>query len=345
MAHPVKHWDNYRNFVLRYFMRLLVTGGAGYIGSHVCKLASEAGNEVVVYDNLSRGWQSFLKFGDFVRGDIIDTSHLESIMRDRGIEAVIHCAALAYVRESESLPQKYWQTNVDGTKSVCEAMVSTGVKSIVFSSSCSIYGNPRTVPVHEELAPSPLSVYAKTKLRGEEVIQGCDSIRSFSLRFFNAAGAAYLSGIGEKHEPETHIIPILINRALGITEHDIPVFRIGVQTEDGYPMRDFVHVMDIAQAHLNAIEVLNAQSTGYHQSLNIGSGYPTSLLRLIELISAKTNFDLRKVLHFENKADYEPDMVYAALSAARQIINWAPERNLNSIIDDSISWIRYSTSN
>ena len=321
-------------------MRILVTGGAGYIGSHVCKVAADYGNQVVVFDNLSRGHERLVKSGPLVVGDIRDTDTLTHTLRRCKVDAVVHCAALAYVGESEHRPSEYHSVNVAGTLSLCEAMTNAGVRSLVFSSSCSVYGNPTRIPVLEEHAIMPISVYAQTKADAEGLIASHSELSSLTLRFFNAAGSAYEFGLGECHDPETHIIPLLVNRALGMTEEDVKIFSRGIKTGDGSPTRDFVHVLDIAEAHIKALEWVTLQQSYKHGVLNIGSGTGTSIFRLIKEIELQTGVRMAARIDIHNKRRFDPECVFADISLAESLINWKPKRGLEKIVHDAIQWAR-----
>lgn len=267
---------------------VLVTGGAGYIGSHTCKRLSQAGYMPVVYDDLRRGHAEFVKWGPLVRGDILDTEKLMFALKRYLPVAVIHFAAYAYVEESLHDPLSYYRNNVAGTLSLLQAMMSTEVRNIVFSSSCAVYGIPSDDFINEEHPQAPISLYGRTKSLSEAMLQDfyhAYGLRSVSLRYFNAAGADPEGEIGEDHEPETHLIPLLLDVAAGRRSH-IDVFGNDYPSEDGTCIRDYVHVADLADAHVRAMEKLLSGKSA--PSYNLGSGQGHSVLQLVRAVERVT---------------------------------------------------------
>ncbi|MFO0909205.1 MAG: UDP-glucose 4-epimerase GalE [Isosphaeraceae bacterium] len=246
-------------------MRILVTGGAGYVGSHTVRLLERSGHDVWVYDNLSYGHRGAVRGDRLIEGDLLDRAKLDAVLRDHAIEAVIHFAAFAYVGESVTDPGKYYQNNVVGTLSLMEAMRSAGVTRIVFSSTCATYGVPESIPIRETNPQEPINPYGFTKLVVEHAL--ADYARAYNwgyaaLRYFNASGASADGDIGEDHTPETHLIPLVLQVALGQRDK-ILVFGDQFDTPDGTCIRDYIHVDDLATAHLAALQRLGpAPSSG-----------------------------------------------------------------------------------
>ncbi len=263
-------------------MNILVTGGAGYIGSHTSKLLRKAGHVPVVFDNLSNGWHEWVKFGPFAFGDIRNEEALYSALAGFKIDAVIHFAAKAYVEESTRLPEVYFDNNVNGVISLLKAMKRAGTKVLVFSSSCATYGNAKTPTIREDHPQAPTNPYGLSKLMCEQVISTAAPVfglRYAMLRYFNVIGNDPEGEIFERHEPETHVLPNLIKAAfsggpfsLFGTDHDTP---------DGTAVRDYVHVMDLGQAHIRAIEMLSGRE---RLVSNVGTGKGVSVRELVEIV-------------------------------------------------------------
>jgi len=263
-------------------MNILVTGGAGYIGSHTSKLLKKTGHLPVVLDNLSNGWAEWVKFGPFAYGDIRDEEALFRTLTSFKIEAVIHFAAKAYVEESTRLPEVYFDNNVNGTISLLKAMKRAGTKTLVFSSSCATYGNARTPTIREDHPQEPTNPYGLSKLMCEKVISASASalgLKYAMLRYFNVIGNDPEGEIFEKHEPETHVLPNLIRAA--VSGGAFSLFGTNHATSDGTAVRDYVHVMDLAQAHIKAISRLSG-----HERLvsNVGTGSGVSVRELLAIV-------------------------------------------------------------
>jgi UDP-arabinose 4-epimerase len=270
--------------------RILVTGGAGYIGSHCCKALADAGCKPVVYDNLSRGHADAVKWGPLVEGDLRDTAGLAETMRAHRIEAVIHFAALAYVGESGIEPLRYYDNNVGGMISLLDAMQMAGVGQIIFSSSCATYGIPRELPIREDAPQAPINPYGRTKLACEWILRDVAQARGLryaALRYFNAAGADPGGEIGERHDPETHLIPLALMAASG-QAGPLKVFGTDYDTPDGTCVRDYIHVSDLAEAHLLALSHLAGGSGNLELNLGTGRGHSVrEVIAAVERVTAR----------------------------------------------------------
>jgi len=267
---------------------VLVTGGAGYIGSHACKALAAAGYVPVTYDNLVYGHRSAVRWGPFVQGDVLDRATLDATLRAWQPVAVMHFAAFAYVGESVTNPGKYYRNNVVGSLTLLEAMRDAAIGQFVFSSSCATYGVPQTVPIAEDHPQDPINAYGASKLMIERMLRDFEtahSLRSISLRYFNAAGADPECETGESHDPETHLIPLVLDAVAGVRP-DVTVFGADYPTPDGTCIRDYVHVADLAQAHVLALQALQigAASTAY----NLGNGTGFSVRQVIDIASEVT---------------------------------------------------------
>ena len=273
-------------------MRVLAVGGAGYVGSHVVRELCDRRHHVVVLDNLSTGHAQAVRAAsrgaaELVQGDVGDQTLVSDILRSRKIDAVMHFAAASLVGESMQNPSKYWRNNVSCAVELLDAMVRAGVDRIVFSSSAAVYGEPRQIPIPEDHPKSPTSTYGMTKLAIEHMLAGyCSAhgIKSISLRYFNAAGADSSGDIGEDHDPETHLIPIVLKTALGLRQQ-LSIFGTDYPTPDGTCVRDYVHVSDLAKAHLAALERLAGQAGALAYNLGNGAGFSVrEVLRCAERI-------------------------------------------------------------
>src|SRR2546425_7237704 len=254
-------------------MRILVTGGAGYIGSVVTEELINAGHQTIVYDNLSYGHREAVhSAAAFVKGDLLDSETLRGVLRENEIEAVMHMAALALVGEAVTHPAKYYQNNLVGGLSLLNAMRECGVRRLVFSSTCATYGEPATVPIDESLPNNPTNPYGESKLAFERALKwfdGAYGLRYASLRYFNAAGAT--ERCGEMHDPETHLIPLVLQAAAGVRE-DVQIFGDDYPTRDGTCVRDYIHIVDLARAHILALGILEERSAIYNLGCG-GGGY------------------------------------------------------------------------
>ena len=302
---------------------VLVTGGAGFIGSHTCKLLARHGIAPVTFDNLSRGNRRAVKWGPMVVGDILDTAALVATMEMYRPEAVIHFAALAYVGESVTDPAPYYRVNVAGTHSLLEACRKSGTRNVVFSSSCATYGIPDQLPISESAPQKPINPYGRTKLIGEQMLEdyaAAYGIRHVILRYFNASGADPEGDIGEWHEPETHIIPRALMAAYGTIPH-LAVFGDDYETDDGTCVRDYIHVNDLARAHALAVDYLD--SGGANVAVNLGAGRGVSIHEILGSIEATTR---RKVpVRIERRRPGDPPVLFADPARARRVLGFTAE--------------------
>ncbi len=301
-------------------MKILVTGGAGFIGSHACKALKAAGHEPVVLDNLRTGHRWAVRYGPFEHGDILETSRIAALMRKHEIEAVMHFAALAYVGESISQPDAYYQTNVVGTLSLLDAMRLAGVNRFIFSSTCATFGNVDH-HISEADPQNPINPYGASKLMVERILRDYASafgIASVALRYFNAAGSDPDGELGEIHDPETHLIPITLFVAGGMRDK-LNVFGTDYDTPDGTCVRDYIHVCDLADAHAAALGVLEA---GTFKAFNLGNGNGFSVRQVIDRAEAITG----KPIAWEAspRREGDPPSLVADATAARAALGWHP---------------------
>ena len=321
---------------------IFVTGGAGYVGSHCCKAFALAGWNVVVYDNLSRGWRDFVKWGPLIEGDIRDAERLGSAIASTLPDAVAHFAGVAYVGESMAAPGHYYDINTRGSLNLVQAMKANGVDKIVFSSTCATYGVPETMPITEEAPQLPISPYGWSKLFVERVLIDFDrahGIRSVILRYFNAAGADPDGEIGERHEPETHLIPLAIRASLP-GGGELTIFGDDFNTPDGTCVRDFIHVSDLAEAHVRALHHLF--DGGASEAFNLGSGKGVSVRTVVESVEAATCEKIRQRKGPRRQGD--PAIVVADAQNAFAELGWRPVRsNISDIISDAIKWEKSKT--
>jgi UDP-arabinose 4-epimerase len=316
---------------------ILVTGGAGYIGSHACKALARAGYLPVVYDNLSRGHREAVRWGPLVEADVADRARLRAAFAEHRVAAVMHFAAFAYVGESVGDPALYYRNNLCGTLALLEAMRESGVGEIVFSSTCATYGTPEAVPIRETAAQYPVNPYGETKLAIERALHWYGEaygLRSVSLRYFNAAGADPDGEIGEDHAPETHLVPLVLQAALG-RRAAIEVYGTDYPTPDGTAIRDYIHVADLAAAHLRAIERLRAGGAGI--ALNLGTGQGRSVR---EVIAAAEAVSGRKVpARDAPRRPGDPPVLVADPSLAYATLGWRAEQSsIETIIGTALAW-------
>jgi UDP-arabinose 4-epimerase len=301
---------------------VLVTGGAGFIGSHTCKALAAHGFLPVALDDLSRGHADFVRWGPLVKGDILDVAALNAAFERYRPIAVIHFAALAYVGESTSHPLAYYRVNVAGLVNVLETMLRYGTPTIVFSSSCATYGIPDRLPIAENAPQRPINPYGRSKLAGEQILaDACtaEGLRVAMLRYFNAAGADPEGELVERHNPETHLIPLAIDAAIG---HGPPlqIFGTDYPTADGTCERDFVHVSDLAAAHVEALRYLNANNASL--ILNLGTGKATSIRSVISAVERVTGHAV-PVVHAGRRPG-DPPVLVADASLAHDLIGFEP---------------------
>ena len=301
---------------------ILVTGGAGFIGSHICKALSRAGMIPVTYDNLSTGHADSVRWGPLVRAELGDVVALRRTLAEFSPECVIHCGANAYVGESVEMPRKYYRNNVVGSLILLEACLDQDIDRIVFSSSCATYGIPDSLPIREESLQQPVNPYGRTKLIFEMALEdfaAAYGIRFAALRYFNAAGADPEGELAERHQPETHLIPRALLAAAGRLDR-LDVFGTDYATEDGTCVRDYVHVSDLAQAHLAAVNHLIAG--GESLSVNLGSGRGTSVREILEAIYRTTGREVP--VRYRSRRAGDPPILFANTARAQAELGFAP---------------------
>lgn len=315
---------------------VLVSGGAGYVGSHVCLRLAEAGFKPVVFDNLSNGHAEFVQWGPLETGDIRRPDELDAVFARHKPVAVLHFAALIEVGESVKFPGRFYENNVAGAISLIGAARRAGVNAMVFSSTCATYGDPQYVPMDEKHPQAPLNPYGHTKLMIEQVLADLDryeGFRSVALRYFNAAGADPEGRIGERHHPETHAIPLAIMAAMDQGK-SFKIFGDDYETADGTAVRDYIHVLDLADAHVLALRHLLAG--GQSDVFNLGTGDGTSVRELVDAIGnvSRRNFDATLA---ERRPGDAPVLV-ADNRKAREVLGWTPKYGLTDIIETAWRW-------
>ncbi|WP_028987666.1 UDP-glucose 4-epimerase GalE [Thermicanus aegyptius] len=320
-------------------MAILVTGGAGYIGSHTVVELLSHGEEVIVLDNLRTGHRESVLGGELIEGDIRDGDLLDRLFRTHEVEAVIHFAAHSLVGESVGKPLDYYENNLLGSHSLLSAMVRHGVKKIVFSSTAATYGEPKRIPIQEEDDTLPTNPYGETKLAMERMFRWCDGaygVKSISLRYFNAAGAHPEAKIGEDHVPETHLIPLILQVPLGKRE-SIHIFGNDYPTPDGTPIRDYIHVMDLAVAHYLALEKLRKEEkSGVY---NLGNGRGFSVKEVIETARRVTGHPIPAEEKGRRAGD--PAILIASSDRAKEELGWRPQHeSLEEIVASAWEWHR-----
>jgi UDP-glucose 4-epimerase len=319
-------------------MSILVLGGAGYIGSHAVYQLIDKGKDVIVIDNLETGHsQSVHPQATFYEGDIRDINFLRTVFKRESIEAVIHFAANSLVGESMEQPLKYFDNNVYGTQILLQAMTEFNIKYIVFSSTAATYGEPEQVPITEDMPTHPTSTYGETKLTMEKImkwVQKAHDIHYVSLRYFNVAGARETGKIGEDHQPETHLIPIVLQTALGKRDH-ITIFGDDYDTKDGTCIRDYIHVEDLIDAHLLALVYL--QRGGHSDVFNLGSSQGFSVKEIIDSARKVTGKEIPAQIGTRRAGD--PSILIASSAKAKKVLGWNPARtSITKIINDAWNW-------
>ncbi len=313
---------------------ILVTGGAGYIGSHVCKQLSRSGYLPVVLDNLSEGHEAAVKWGPLIKADVRETATVTAAMREHNTKLVMHFAASAYVGESVKDPISYYDNNVCGMNSLLKACCVTGVSGIILSSSCATYGTPETVPICEETPQRPVNPYGTTKLICEQMLRDVEvahGLRFAALRYFNAAGADPEGELSENHAPETHVIPLALMAAAGKID-SFGVFGTDYPTPDGSCIRDYIHVQDLARGHVAALARLEAGADSF--TVNLGTGQGHSVLELVAAIEKLTGKPL-PVRH-QSRREGDPPVLVADPSKANMLLGFTAERSdLESLIRDA----------
>ena len=318
-------------------MNILVTGGAGYIGSHCCKELSKKGFQPVTIDNLVYGHKDFVRWGEFFEGDVGDPAHLKKCLAQYKIDAVMHFAAYAYVGESVEDPVKYYENNLCNTIQLLHAVLDNNIRYVVFSSTCATYGHPQKTPIDEDHPLNPINPYGKTKRMIEEILQDYHNaygLKYISLRYFNAAGADPDTEVGEDHDPETHLIPLVLDAAIG-KRKGIKVFGTDYETPDGTCIRDYIHVTDLAQAHILALQQLmgGADSSVY----NLGNGQGFSVLEVIERARKITGKNI--VVENSDRRPGDPPVLIASNAKAVKELGWKPQyADIDDIIGTAWEW-------
>jgi len=313
-------------------MKLLVTGGAGYVGSVSARVLMAAGHEVTVLDNLGRGHREAIPAGaEFVECDLLDAQALTTALSAGAFDGVLHCAAFALVGESVTSPELYWRNNITGSLNLLDAIRAAGIKRLVFSSTCAVYGEPEVVPIAEDCPTRPVNPYGESKLAVDQMITAeaaAHGLGAVSLRYFNVAGAS--GPCGEDHEPETHLIPNVLRTAQGLLDQ-VSIFGTDYPTPDGTAVRDYIHVEDLAAAHLLALE---KAEPGTHRIYNLGNGNGFSVREVIEAAKRVTGLEI-PVVEAPRRAG-DPPMLVAASDLVRAELGWSPARpELEGMISDA----------
>jgi len=318
-------------------MAILVCGGAGYIGSHINKSLNKEGYETIVFDNLVYGHREAVKWGTFEHGDLKNIEDIERVFQKYQIDAVFHFAAYAYVGESVQEPEKYYYNNVANTLNLLHVMKKYGCNKIIFSSTCATYGEPERVPITEDMPQNPINPYGASKLMVERIFKDYHKaygLQFVVLRYFNAAGADPEGDIGESHNPETHIIPLVLDAASGKRE-DIKVFGTDYDTPDGSCVRDYIHVYDLATAHLLALHHLEQEKGS--DFFNLGNEFGTSVLEVIEAVKKVTGRKFKITLTDRRSGD--PAKLVGSSKKAQRVLGWEPiYGDINTIVEHAWKW-------
>jgi UDP-glucose-4-epimerase GalE len=317
-------------------LAILVSGGAGYIGSHAARALRRAGYEVVLYDNLSTGFRRLAQGFELVEGDIADEAKLRPVLAR--VDAVMHFAAHAYVGESVENPRKYFRNNILGALSLLNSVLDAGIRRFVFSSTCAVYGVPRQIPIAEQTPREPVNPYGASKLFFENALEAYSrayGLRSVSLRYFNAAGADESGEIGELHDPETHLIPLALAAS---TENgpELQVYGSDYPTPDGTCLRDYIHVNDLADAHVRALQHLG--KGGDSLAVNLGTGRGHSVLEVIQAAEKATGRPVRRKIGPRRPGD--PPSLVADPAKAQEVLGWTAKRNLADIVSSAWTWMQ-----
>jgi UDP-arabinose 4-epimerase len=316
---------------------VLVTGGAGYIGAHSCKALARAGYLPIVYDNLSYGHEWAVKWGPLERGDLLDRTRLDEVFARYRPEAVMHFAAFSYVGESVADPGKYYRNNVAGSLTLLEAMRDFGIPRIVFSSTCATYGLARDLPLSEDAPQQPINPYGASKLMVERMLTDFGNAHGLvwtALRYFNAAGADQDCEIGEDHDPETHLMPLVLDAASGRRPH-VSVFGTDYDTPDGTCIRDYIHVTDLAEAHVLALQVSEVGTSA--GAYNLGNGRGFSVREVINAVERVTGLSVPTLLGERRAGD--PAALVCDASRAREMLGWQPKiSELDEIVRSAWAW-------
>lgn len=316
---------------------ILVTGGAGYVGSHTCKLLQKKGYNPVTFDNLSYGHKYAVKWGDLIVGDLNNFNDIDSAIKHVNPVGVIHCAAYTYVGESVGNPAKYYQNNVVGSLNLLNAMIQNNVMNLIFSSTCAIYGNTTATTINEETQTNPISPYGQSKLMVEKIITDFNKaygLKSIIVRYFNVCGADEDGEIGEDHNPETHLIPLIIDVAMGKSD-EIKLFGNNYNTPDKTCIRDYIHAQDLANAHYLSFEyLLNKQISN---DFNLGTGKGYSVLDIIKAVEKVSNKSIK--INIQPPRDGDPAMLVANNYKALHELKWKPTYdNIIDIVQSAYNW-------
>lgn len=314
---------------------ILVTGGAGYIGSHTNKMLNQEGYDTVVLDNLSKGYENFVKWGEFVNGDT-GSKDIREIFETHDIDAVMHFAAFSSVAESVEHPQMYFKNNYKNTLNLLQIMREYGVDKFILSSTAAVYGNPEKIPITEDQKLKPINPYGHSKFiveksLGREAEKG--DFNFVSLRYFNAAGCDFDCEVGEYHDPETHLIPLVLDAALGIRD-SISIFGTDYNTPDGTCIRDYIHVNDLARAHIFAYEYL--VNGGKSDFFNLGNGKGYSVKEIIDTCKKVTGVDFK--VETTDRREGDPDVLVADSSKVKDVLGWTPQYDLETIVSSAWDW-------
>ncbi len=315
-------------------MKVLVTGGAGYIGSLCCKFLEKSGFKVIVVDNFSTGFKELARWGKIYKCDLRNLKKLREVFeQEKDIKVVLHFASYSIVSQSQEKPLLYWENNLVGLINLLNLMKEFGVKNIVFSSTAAVYGVSREIPITEDEKTAPINVYGKTKLVMEEIIKD-SGFNYIIFRYFNACGADFNLETGEMHNPETHLIPNLIKAAL--LDEKFYLFGDDFPTFDGTCIRDYIDVNDLARAHLLAVKYL----IGGRESniLNLGTGKGNSNLEILRLVESLTNKKIN--LEIKEKREFDPPVLVASFSKAKEVLGWEPNINIEDSINNAVLWFK-----
>jgi UDP-glucose 4-epimerase len=318
-------------------MKILVVGGAGYIGSHMVKILADQGHSVVTLDNFSTGYEDAILAGDLIKADLAEIDQIDKIFSENEFDSVMHFASYIQVGESVSEPSKYYRNNFSHTQNLLDVMVKYGVNNFIFSSTAAIFGEPDYVPIDESHTKNPANPYGRSKWMVEQLLQDYErayGLRSISLRYFNAAGAHPDTILGERHEPETHLIPLILQAASGRRD-DIKVFGSDFDTHDGTCVRDYIHIMDLCDAHILAMQKLTAGSgtTAY----NLGNDNGFSVQEVIDVAKKVTGCDIKII--YTDRRDGDTERLIADSRLAKKELGWEPRCNdLSEIIHHAWLW-------
>jgi len=320
-------------------MAIVIVGGAGYIGSHVVRALERKGHEVVVFDNLEKGHREAVGDTAFVRGDLRRKGDVQRLFEKYEVSAVMHFSAYSIVPESMEKPELYYENNIGGTVNLLAAMHQHGVNSFIFSSTAAVYGEPRRIPLDEDHPTVPTNVYGETKLGVERMLRWFDvvhGIKSVCLRYFNAAGADHTGDIGELHDPETHLIPLVLQAAAGVRE-SISIYGDDYETRDGTCVRDYIHVTDLADAHIRALEYVQSEVRSDIFNLGNGNGYTVR-----EVIAEAEEVVGKSIpVRMSGRRPGDPAVLVASSEKARRVLGWEPQfPSLHAIIESAWKWHR-----